>query len=81
MDEIRWTFNRINWTLYRDAGGKWIAFSSASDSHRATEKSEMEPWLKGRGLRSADIQTLFRDVEKKGEAAVTVSRLHEPPDR
>jgi hypothetical protein len=60
MDEIRWAFNRINWTLYRDAGGKWIAFSSVSDSHRATEKSD--------------------DVEKKGEAAVTVSRLHEPPE-
>jgi hypothetical protein len=79
MDEIRWAFHRINWTLYRDAVGLWMAFSSASDNHSTLEKKNMESWLTRKGLRVEDIEKLFRDVEKKGEAAITVSQLHEPP--
>ena len=75
MDEIRWAFHRINWTLYRDDEGLWMAFSSASDSHRTTEKKNMESWLTGKGLRAEDVEKLFREVEKNGEAAITVSRL------
>ena len=37
----------------------------------------MEKWLANKGLRAKDIATLFRDAEKTGEAALTVSRLHE----
>lgn len=81
MDEVRWRFNQINWTLYRDTTeGLWMAFSSNSDSHRTAEKANMESWLAGRGLRTNDIAKLFRDAEKTGEASLTVSRLHEPPD-
>ena len=79
-DDIRWRFIRINWTLYRDtAEGLWMAFSSASDSHSTPEKTNMETWLADRGLRAEDIAKLFHDAEKSGEAALTVSRLHEPP--
>ena len=35
--------------------------------------------LADRGLRAEEIAKLFRDAEKTGEAALTVSRLHEPP--
>ncbi len=79
MNETRWAFHRINWTLYRDAEGLWMAFSSASDSHSTLEKENMESWLTRKGLRVEDIEKLFHDVEKNGEAAITVSRLHEPP--
>jgi len=79
MDETRWAFHRINWTLHRDAEGLWMAFSSTSDSHSTLEKENMESWLKRKGLRVEDIEKLFHDVEKNGEAAITVSRLHEPP--
>lgn len=79
MDEIRWQFNQSNWSLYRDtAEGLCMAFSSTSDSHRTAEKTNMESWLADRGLRAEDIAKLFRDAEKTGEAAVTVSRLHQP---
>lgn len=79
-DAIRWRFIRINWTLYRDKDeGQWMAFSSASDSHSTSEKTNMETWLADRGLGAEDIAKLFRDAEKSGEAALTVSRLHEPP--
>jgi hypothetical protein len=80
MDEIRWAFHQINWTLYRDDEGLWMAFNSASDSHSTAEKKNMESWLMGKGLRVEAIEKLFHDVEKSGEAAITVSRLHEPPD-
>jgi len=80
MDEVRWAFNRISWTLYRDDAGQWVAFSSISESHNTMEKENMESWLTERGLRAEEVEKLFRDVEKNGEAAVTVSRLHEPRD-
>jgi hypothetical protein len=80
MDEIKWSFHRINWTLYLDDAGLWMAFSSASQSHQTTDKGNMESWLGDHGLRAEDIQTLIRDVEKNGEAAITVSHLHQPPD-
>jgi hypothetical protein len=57
----------------------WMAFSSASDSFSTSEKMDMETWLADRGLHAKDIAKLFGDVEKHGEAALTVSRLHEPP--
>jgi hypothetical protein len=79
MDEIRWGFHKINWTLYRDDDGQWMAFSSASDSHRTIEKKNMESWLTAKGLLADDIEKLFRDVEMNGESAITVSRLHETP--
>jgi len=78
MDEITWAFNRINWTLYRDDVGQWMAFSSTSESHKTMDKKNMESWLTERGLRTEEAEKLIRDVEKNGEAAVTVSRLHEP---
>jgi hypothetical protein len=79
-DDVRWRFIRIKWTLYRKtAEGLWMAISSASDSHSTSEKTNMESWLADRGLRTEDIAKLFRDTEKSGEAALTVSRLHEPP--
>jgi len=56
-----------------------MAFSSASESHRTSEKANMETWLADRGLRAEEIARLFHDAEKTGEAALTVSRLHEPP--
>jgi hypothetical protein len=56
-----------------------MAFSSASDSHSTLEKENMESWLTGKGLRAEDIEKLFHDVQKNGEASITVSRLHEPP--
>jgi len=81
MDKVSWQFFRINWTLYRDTSeGLWMAFSSNSDSYRTTEKTNMESWLADRGLRTEDIAKLFRQAEKTGEAAVTVSRLHESPN-
>jgi len=80
MDEIKWSFNRINWTLCRDETGLWMAFSSTSESHKTTNKGNMESWLRDQGLRADQIQTLIRDVEKNGEAAMTVSCLHQPPD-
>lgn len=81
MDEVRWRFYRIRWMLYRDTTeGLWMAFSSNSDSHRTDDKVEMESWLADRGLRTKDIAKLFRDAEKTGEAALTVSGLHESPD-
>ena len=80
MDEIKWAFIRINWTLYHDDEGLWMAFNSASDSHKMTDRENMKSWLKDRGLRIAEIETLFRDAERNGEAAITVSRMHEPPD-
>jgi len=64
MDEVRWAFNRINWTLYRDDAGRWTAFSSASENHNTMDKKSMESWLTDRGLRTGDIKKLFRDVEK-----------------
>lgn len=78
MDEIRWAFNRINLTLYRDDAGLWVAFSSTSESYNTMDKKNMESWLTERGLRAEEIEKLFRDAEKDGEAAVTVSRLREP---
>jgi hypothetical protein len=80
MDEVRWAFNRISWTLYRDDAGLWVAFSSTSESHNTMDKENMQSWLTERGLRAEEVEKLFRDVEKNGEAAVTVSRLHEPRD-
>ena len=79
MDEIRWSFIRIDWTLYHDSG-LWMAFNSVSESHETMDKENMESWLKGKGLRIGEIETLFRDAEKNGGAAITVSHLHEPPD-
>jgi hypothetical protein len=79
MGEISWTFYRINWTLYRDAAGLWMAFSSTGESHNTTDKSNMESWLMNRGLQTEHVESLIRDVENKGEAAITVSHLHEPP--
>jgi hypothetical protein len=55
MDETRWSFHRINWTLYRDVEEPWMAFSSASDSHSTLEKENMESWLTRKGLRVEDI--------------------------
>jgi hypothetical protein len=80
MDEVRWAFNRISWTLYCDDAGLWVAFSSTSESHNTMDKENMESWLSERGLRAEEVEKLFRDVEKNGQAAVTVSRLHEPRD-
>jgi len=57
-----------------------MAFSSNSDSHRTTERKNMESWLTDRGLRAGDIAELFHQAEKTGEAALTVSRLHELPN-
>jgi hypothetical protein len=49
MDEVKWRFYSINWTLYRDiTEGLWMAFSSDSDSHSTAEKTNMESWLAGR---------------------------------
>ena len=79
MDEIRWDFHRVNWTLYQDSGGLWVAFSSTSEGHHTMSKKEMESWLTSRGLTAAIVEKLFQEVEKKGEAAVSVSQLHEPP--
>ena len=56
-----------------------MAFSSASDSHSTLEKENMESWLTRKGFPLKDVEKLFHDVEKNGEAAITVSRLHEPP--
>ena len=56
-----------------------MAFSSTAASHKTTDKTNMEAWLTDRGLRTEEIEKLIRDVENKGEAAITVSRLHEPP--
>ena len=81
MGEIQWAFYRINWTLYRDDEGLWVACNSASESHNTMDKKKMESWLTERGLRVDEVENLFRDVEKNGEAAVTASRLHEPPDQ
>jgi hypothetical protein len=79
-DDISWRLIRINWTLYRDTTeGLWMAFSSTSENHSTSEKTNMETWLADRGLRAEEIARLFRDAEKTGEAALTVSRLHEPP--
>ena len=80
MDKIRWTFSRINWTLYRDATGLWMAFNSTAESHNTTDRENMESWLTDRGLRTEEIERLFRDVDENGEAAITVSHLHEPRD-
>jgi hypothetical protein len=80
MEEIRWAFKRINWTLYHDHAGLWVAFSSTSESHNTMDKKNMESWLTERGLRAEEVEKLFRDAEKNGEAAVTVSRLREPRD-
>jgi hypothetical protein len=80
MDEIRWAFIRINWTLYHDDAGLWMAFNSASDSHKTMDKENMKSWLTDRGLKTAEIDTLFRDAERNGEAVITVLHLHEPPD-
>jgi hypothetical protein len=80
MEETKWAFNRINWTLYRDEAGLWMAFSSASESHNTVDKKDMESWLTERGLRAEEVEKLFREVEKNGEAAVTVARLREPRD-
>lgn len=80
MDKITWAFNRVNWTLYRDDSGIWMAFSSTSESHKTRNKRNMELWLTGRGLRTEQIESLIRDVEENGEAAITVSQLHERRD-
>lgn len=80
MGEIRWAFHRVKWSLYRDEG-VWMAFSSTAESHETTDKTNMEAWLEDRGLRTEEIEKLIRDVENKGEAAITVSRLHEPPSQ
>ena len=80
MEEIRWAFNRVNWTLYRDDTGAWIAFSSTSESHNTMDKKNMESWLIDRGLKTAEVERLLREAEKNGEAAVTLSRLREPRD-
>lgn len=79
MDEIRWEFNRVKWTLYQDSGGLWVAFSSTSEGHQTMSKKEMESWLTSRGLPIAIVEKLFQEVEKNGEAAVNVSELHAPP--
>jgi hypothetical protein len=76
MDEIRWAFNSVNWTLYRDDAGPWMAFSSTSESHNTMDKKNMD-----RGLKTEEVERLFPDAEKNGEAAVTVSRLRELGDR
>jgi hypothetical protein len=80
MDRITWAFNRVNWTLYRDDSGLWMAFSSTSESHKTKDKKNMESWLTDRGLRTNEIESLIFDVEKNGEAAITVSHLHERRD-
>jgi len=81
MDEIRWAFNSVNWTLYRDDAGPCMAFSSTSESHNTMDKKNMESWLIDRGLKAEEVERLFPDVEKNGEAAVTVSCLRELGDR
>src|SRR6267378_8142455 len=81
MDEIRWAFNSVNWTLYRDDAGPCMAFSSTSESHNTMDKKNMESWLIDRGLKTEEVERLFPDVEKNGEATVTVSRLRELGDR
>lgn len=50
------------------------------DTHRSADRTNMESWLADRGLRAEDIAKLFRQAEKTGQAALTVSRLHEPPN-
>jgi len=80
MDEIRWAFNSVNWTLYRDDAGLWMAFSSTAESHNTMDKKTMESWLIDHGLKTEEVERLFREVEKNGEAAITVSRLHEHTD-
>ena len=78
MDEIRWASVGVNWTLYRDAMGLWVAFNSVSESHKTMDKENMELWLTGRGLRTGEIETLFRDAEKNGEAAIIISHVRGP---
>lgn len=80
MDEIRWALHRINWSLYRDDSGLWMAFSSNAENHKTMDKTNMESWLAHHGLRTEEVEKLVRDAETKGEAAITVSHLHEPPD-
>jgi hypothetical protein len=80
MDRITWAFSRVNWNLYRDDSGLWMAFSSSSESHKTKDKKNMESWLMDRGLRTNEIELLIHDVEKNGEAAITVSHLHERRD-
>jgi len=80
MDKIIWALNRVNWTLYRDDSGLWMAFSSSSESHKTKDKRNMESWLMHRGLRTDEVESLIHDVEKNGEAAITVSHLHERRD-
>ena len=48
MGKITWAFNRVNWTLYRDDSGLWMAFSSTSESHKTENKKNMEAWLTDR---------------------------------
>jgi hypothetical protein len=79
MDEISWAYYRITWTLFRDAAGLWVAFSSTGESHNTTDKTNMESWLMNRGLQTEHVERLIRDLENNGEGAITVSRLHEPP--
>jgi hypothetical protein len=79
MDKIRWDFHFVNWTLYQDSGGLWVAFSSTSEVCHTPSKKEMESWLASRGLTIAIVEKLFQEVEEKGEAAVSVPQLHEPP--
>jgi hypothetical protein len=45
------------------------------------DKKNMESWLIDRSLKAEEVERLFLDVEKNGEAAVTVSRLRELRDR
>lgn len=80
MDEIRWSFSRIIWTLHRDDAGLLMAFNSNSASHNTMDKKNMESWLTDGGLRTEEIEKLFRDVETNGDGSITVSHLHEPCD-
>ena len=81
MDEIRWQFNQINWTLYREPP-KVYGWQLSVQLRTATELQRKQMWSPGwqtGGLRAEDTAKLFRDAEEIGEAAVTVSRLYSPP--
>ena len=65
--------DKIQLSLYRDSLPAWVAFISAGDSYKTEHREHMESWLTERGLKQEQIDELFREVEKNGEASITVS--------
>ena len=65
--------NKTQFSLHCDSLPAWVAVTSAGDGYKTEHREHMESWLTERGLKQEQVDELFREVEKNGEASITVS--------